>query len=319
MSKNDHILMGSKKVIALVIMAGFLTLVGCPPKFKYHPLDPANPNYISPTPTSTPLTFSVSPLGYFPAGAPTNLVGPPAMVYDASSMVVLNNRNKILITEPSPRGGHVADALGPEATIEDVVDVLEMSYSNISEIVWDGYRTVFSVTGISLANVEFLDMWVKGDGNTVRMTVEIGNFSEDSNGNGILDDEDTNGDGAVPPIEDIGIPIYYIGANIPWNRVNRRDLEDMNLDGYLDTTESFYSYSFEVNWAGWKFIRISAGPAEWSSGFSSKTYDSAGVSVDYFRIGSPDFTSIRQGRIWVTGIDATLQNGILQIESIRLN
>ena len=106
-----------------------------------------------------------------------------------------------------------------------------------------------------LRQFRFIEMFVHSESLGGKFYVELGDVSEDINGNGKLDTEDANHDGLVDQSEDSGLGLEngtQFGAGN-----NLLDTEDIDLDGRLSISESVNQETVELNWTGWKKLRFS--------------------------------------------------------------
>ncbi|MEW6102856.1 MAG: carbohydrate binding domain-containing protein [bacterium] len=104
-----------------------------------------------------------------------------------------------------------------------------------------GLATFLSKEGIDLSDYSFIEVWSDiPSSSTIKFYLDIGNVSEDSDGDGILDTEDIiYKDGILNPGEDIGFPFSTetrCGA-----KNGKLDSEDLDGDGSLETGESIFT------------------------------------------------------------------------------
>jgi len=84
----------------------------------------------------------------------------------------------------------------------------EHQFGVLQDSIWGGIITPFYSGDYDQTETKFFEMWVKGDGG--KLTIDLGQISEDRDGNGILNTEDVPvggliGDGILDDEEDIGL------------------------------------------------------------------------------------------------------------------
>ncbi|MEO2160883.1 MAG: cell surface protein SprA, partial [bacterium] len=87
-------------------------------------------------------------------------------------------------------------------------DHREHQFDVLQDSIWGGIITPFYSGDYDQTETKFFEMWVKGDGG--KLTIDLGQISEDRDGNGILNTEDVPvggliGDGILDDEEDIGL------------------------------------------------------------------------------------------------------------------
>ena len=187
--------------------------------------------------------------------------------------------------------------------------VMDLNY-DLSSCDYVSIGQIVSASGYDFSKKLYLEMWIKANLYKVNITVDFASeIYEDSDGNGILDTEDKNGDGIISPWEDIGrdftnrdSSVSKIGAGN-----GRLDTEDINGNNRLDNYETNLS-SFTVdgitygdkNVTGWQRIQI---PLD--------------ISTDSDK---EKWKNIRVARVTLkkTGSDATGYTGTLTIGKISV-
>lgn len=235
-------------------------------------------------------------------------------------------------------GGHIYATTGNST---DIVSVLEFPYKDMDNQHWAGLRQTIAPLGTDLSNSVFFQSWIYNDGGDKWIMVDFGSFAEDTNGNGVIDDDaTTETDGTVVLNQTnhnaaYGIPSYYsnspivngllsavtyvTGESSSQEGVSTSTFvtEDQNGDNVLDGTDEYYEYGIHANWKGWKLVKIptnlpanSAPPADTSS--------TTGEGVNYFvhSVGLPNSQVIRAARLWVTGNSGNAQTGYFLLESM---
>lgn len=93
--------------------------------------------------------------------------------------------------------------------------------------------------------------------NQIVMLLQFGSFSEDMDGDGILDQEFTTSQNGFEfnDIQNNSV-ITRIGSGRKGGGNGRIDTEDLNRNGRLDTNESFVSFSNVIQGSGWRQISI---------------------------------------------------------------
>ncbi|MCD6580012.1 hypothetical protein J7L48_11115 [bacterium] len=130
---------------------------------------------------------------------------------------------------------------------------------------WGGIEKTISSQSMDISKKSTLDFWIKNmidiPVNAV-VHIEIGMISEDSDGDNVLDTEDTNHDGLPNIDEDTGITFNNgVFTSILGKGDNKQQSEDLDRDGILDTANRYYAYSTDIlkNYDfgnGWQFISI---------------------------------------------------------------
>ena len=160
-------------------------------------------------------------------------------------------RGEILVSSEDIPG----EEINPEWS-RDEREVLILDYDLDQPSSWDSVVSSISSVGKNYTQMEFLEVWIKGDGKSETVHLDLGMVSEDVDGDGPpLRTEDVNGDGKLNPGEDTGIWIRgkLVGANN-----GRLDTEDLNGNFVLDTEEiiSTYTFSIEGDWTDWRRVTL---------------------------------------------------------------
>ena len=160
-------------------------------------------------------------------------------------------RGEILVSSEDIPG----EEINPEWS-RDEREVLILDYDLDQPSSWDSVVSSISSVGKDYTQMEFLEVWIKGDGKSETVHLDLGMVSEDVDGDGPpLRTEDVNGDGKLNPGEDTGIWIRgkLVGANN-----GRLDTEDLNGNFVLDTEEiiSTYTFSIEGDWTDWRRVTL---------------------------------------------------------------
>jgi len=135
-------------------------------------------------------------------------------------------------------------------------EVLVLDYDLDLPGSWDSVVYSISSQGKDYTQMQFLEVWVKGDGKNKTVHLDVGMVSEDVDGDGPpLKTEDVNGDGKLNPGEDTGI---WIRGKLVGENNERLDTEDLDGDSLLDTEEmvSTYTFSMEADWTDWRKISL---------------------------------------------------------------
>ncbi len=136
-------------------------------------------------------------------------------------------------------------------------EVLVLDYDLDLPGSWDSVVYSISSQGKDYTQMQFLEVWIKGDGKGETVHLDVGMVSEDIDGDGPpLETEDVNGDGKLNPGEDTGI---WIRGKLVGENNGRLDTEDLNRNSFLDTEEmvSTYTFSIEADWTDWRRITLS--------------------------------------------------------------
>jgi hypothetical protein len=214
------------------------------------------------------------------------------------------------------QGGHSTDVT------RSLARTLDLQYRGLDLNKWDGLRYVLSTIPINMTNYQYMEMWVYGDGSGNRLSIDLGALSENSNkrvGSTVYT-EDMNGDFTLNAGEDNGIfhdgsAYWGSGGATFWNGwggpgTGILNNEDMNGNDALDNTNNYFEYSFNVDWTGWRYIKIPLG-FDARSWRDLRTFDPAApiavrtglgpLTVRRDRKGSADPSVIRNMRVWLKG------------------
>ncbi len=232
--------------------------------------------------------------------------------------------------------GYGHEVVTSQTTVQTQKPILTLSYSGLTDQRWDAFRYIVSTTGESFRNYTYMELWVRVvNGNRpVKLDIDIGVISEDSNGNNSfsyngIDSEDTepaNGRLDLDKGEDSGIMsgIYPVNPDY-WGRGNNLlDTEDMNNNGRLDTEEKYYRFSTNAIGDGIAYPNLEI-PAngEWKNiriplyKFSSSVNLSYEDRLDPALSNSRFMSLVKHIRITVKGASGSPANGTLEIESIK--
>ncbi|MEI7541635.1 MAG: hypothetical protein WCJ94_00065 [bacterium] len=216
--------------------------------------------------------------------------------------------------------------------------VLKLDFSGLTSDKWDSFRQVLSTSGISLNQYNTLEISVKvSTDQPVRMSVDVGVISEDSNGNGTFayngkdgtrnDSEDADQNKTFITVNDIGTGqgIYTGGSPAYWGAGNNvLDTEDMNGNGILDTQEEYYHFDSEVSPTGanvlhsklllsngdnWVDIKIPL--KDWTNIIGGAAVNNIGTNKDKY------MSFIKHLRINFKGSGAAPASGTIKIASIK--
>ncbi len=236
----------------------------------------------------------------------------------------------------------------PGSLTPDQKKMLKLEYSNLTSQKWDSFRYVLSTSGMNLNQYNTLEISVKvKTSQPVRMSVDVGVISEDSNGTGVFaynskgiadgESEDNNPPTGVLTTgsanKDIGIspgiyntlsgstPAYWGAGNIAL------DTEDMNQNGIIDQEEAYYRFDSEgppsltiplnipqpklllVNGDNWVDIKIP---------LSDYTYLVGGVANNNVGVNKDKYMSfIKHLRINLKGSNGQPAEGNIEIEFIK--
>jgi len=216
--------------------------------------------------------------------------------------------------------------------------------SNSVEINWNGIMRALYPGAYKQTQTKFLEVWVNGDKGILH--VDLGEISEDLNGNGGFpdtEDKERNGqrDGILDDDEDVGLDgmndseeqqFYDTTISDPsgdnWNydnrydyshingtegnrddpdRGRRPDTEDINSNSVLDLTNNYFEFSIDLS----------------TSEFLGDLSDSEGWRLyriplkdpqNYDKVGEPDWDKIKFARLWVSSEEDCL----IRIASIQL-
>jgi len=138
--------------------------------------------------------------------------------FDNGAGRVFQTATSILSAFPGT-GGHAFQATGSQT---DVRSVLVVPYSRLTDQRWGGVRQVISSTGTDISPSRYFEAWIYNDSAAKPKWVvfDFGTFSEDSNGNGLLeaDLDITLRQLSVPGNyhPSWGLPTFYFEGN-PWS------------------------------------------------------------------------------------------------------
>jgi hypothetical protein len=210
---------------------------------------------------------------------------------------------------------------------------------------WNGIMRPLYPGAYDQTRTKFLEVWVSG--NKGILHVDLGEISEDLNGDKILNTEDKprNGqrDGILDDDEDLGLDtltdaqeqqVYHSTLPDPsgdnWNyddrydyshingtqgnredpdRGRHPDTEDINSNSTLDLTNSYFEFDIDLSQNKYLGDLTDTATAGWRL-YRIPLKDPA----NYSTVGSPDWTDIRFARIWVSHSD----NATIDIASIQL-
>lgn len=149
---------------------------------------------------------------------------------------------------------------------EETQQVLKVNYQLFSSTQQISTVHVISSAGLDFSKKLFIEGWIYGDGNGETLSIGLGGFNEDADGNGVINTEDLNNNGSLAPGEDIGWEFkatdgsFRIGTGngrIDTENLGRGLTYDDGMGGkfstLIDQNETIHS---TVDWNGWKFFRI---------------------------------------------------------------
>ncbi len=215
--------------------------------------------------------------------------------------------------------------------------------SNLVDNTWNGIMRPIYPGAYDQRRTKFLEVWVWG--NKGILHVDLGEMSEDLNGDKILNTEDKprNGqrDGILDDDEDLGLDTLtdaqeqaYYQSTLPdpagdnWNYDNKYDYshingtqgnrddpdrgrhpdtEDINANSTLDLTNNYFE--FDIDLSETKFLGDMTDTSGW------RLYRiPLKEPLNYSQVGEPDWTNIRFARMWIS----SKENCIIKIASIQL-
>ena len=216
--------------------------------------------------------------------------------------------------------------------------VLKLNYSGLTNNQWDSFRQVLSASGMSLNQYNTLELSVRVQTNQpVKMSVDVGVISEDSNGNGTFayniqngakhDSEDADSNGVYITAEDTGIDrgIYAGGTDAYWGAGNgAMDTEDMNVNGRLDQEERYYHFDSEGSQAGTNithpklllnngdnWVKIKIPLKDFTNTIGNPEPNNIGINKDKY------MSFIKHIRLNLKGSSSSPAAGTITIESIQ--
>ena len=207
----------------------------------------------------------------------------------------LLNRGTITLQERET----YADEINPRLSENERRQILTLDYDLPSVDSWDGATYSLSSAGHDYSEKNYLQFWLYGDNRGEELNINLGNISEDTDGDGHLDTEDRNEDGKLNAGEDTG---YSSGEVRVGEDNGLLDTEDLDGDGSLDRANNYAQYTLTINWEGWRHISI---PLE----------DDPLDEVVTTNVGSPDWESVKHLKIWLQG--SSLQ-GRIEIDSLKI-
>lgn len=118
-----------------------------------------------------------------------------------------------------------------------------------------------SKIGVDFSKKLYLESWIFGDNSGSKLYFDVGSLDEDLDGDRVLDTEDKNGDGLLNQNEDEGIKLTNPdGSEVTIGAGNGSlDTEDLDTNGVLSQIDNLATpspYKVDINWTGWKFLRI---------------------------------------------------------------
>ncbi len=228
-----------------------------------------------------------------------------------------------------------SSVINPLARSTEEETVMEIGYEMNATKSWAGLSRSLSEESIDLSDRDFLNMWVKVEGDDdIILHVDIGVVSEDSDEDSRLDSEDlpedlqdTNGDGKVDILdlsledlpenqkykgngilesgEDTGWTYNYGGVEYQIGAGNSvLDTEDLNGDMVLDTIDSYFEIS----------IPLDSIPKEWlkkENRNSGWRFLSIPLSEAKAWGRPPSWGYIKHVRIWIEKSGATAKGKLL--------
>ncbi len=112
---------------------------------------------------------------------------------------------------------------------------------------WVGIQQLLSKAGVDLSKLRKIELWLKTDGwdsnDRVKIWIDIGQLSEDVDGDSVLDTEDINNNWILDKGEDTGFSmdtpegVVHVGDDNGY-----LDSEDLDKDGYLDTESASLTF-----------------------------------------------------------------------------
>jgi len=213
----------------------------------------------------------------------------------------------------------------------------------------NGIMRAFAPSSWDQTRTKFLEVWVKGDTSTtlgIVLNIDLGEISEDINADGFPQTEDKpsngqRGNGILEDDEDTGLDgVFEDSLGVDWSgddwsynpdqnkndyshingternandpdRGRRPDAEDINGNNELDRPNNYFEFPINLKdaslWVpgtyhnGWRLYRI---PLE--------------NTQNRISVGTPDFSSIKFARIWLSSSDTTGKTVSVQIASVQL-
>ena len=232
---------------------------------------------------------------------------------------------------------------------KDSVGVNPAFYSDSSYKSCNGIMRAFAPSSWDQTRTKFLEVWVKEDASAtlgIVLNIDLGEISEDINGDGLPQTEDRpsngqRGNGILEDDEDTGLDgVFENSSNVDWggddwdydpekdknnyshingternandpDRGRRPDTEDINGNNELDKDNNYFEFPINLKdaslWVpgtyynGWRLYRI---PLE--------------NTQNRISVGTPDFSSIKFARVWLSSSDTTGKTVSVQIASIQL-
>jgi hypothetical protein len=212
---------------------------------------------------------------------------------------------------------------------------------------WNGIQRALYPGAYDQSRTKFLELWVQGSQGILH--IDLGEISEDLNGDRILNTEDKprNGqrDGILDDDEDLGLdtlnndqervfwncPSCADASGDDWNydnrydyshingtqgnredpdRGRRPDTEDINSNSVLDLTDNYFQFTVDLSQRRYLATENEKG---W------KLYRiPLADPVNYVKVGEPNWTNVRFSRVWITSDkECTIKIASLQLVGNR--
>ncbi len=233
---------------------------------------------------------------------------------------------------------------------ENQINILALDFTPLDgdSSFWGGVMRALPISYRDQTETKYLEIWAQGDKG--KLVIDLGQISEDINGNEKLDTEDKSQDGILDEGEDVGVdgcPDKYedgnggccdtpCGSGDPngdnWNyddkndydHINgtegnrddpdggrRPDTEDLNGNLSLDRKNSYFEYDIDLSDPSSPYeVPDSRNDHNWRL-YRIPLQD----SLNHKKVGNPDWQYIDYVRMWLTGAtsEATLRIATIQL------
>jgi hypothetical protein len=231
----------------------------------------------------------------------------------------------------------------PEENPEDECDPDSVAVNPANS--WAGIMRAYSTGSQDQTRAQLLEIRMKVNGGRMpsngKIYIDLGDISEDVDGDGVLDTEDKNSNGVLEQAEDVGLDGLHdtleacydsitnpdpSGDNYSYENKNdysningtegnrfdasgaRPDTEDLDGKGSLNTVEKFFRLMIDL--ADDEYLVEGSNLNNWIT-YQIPIRD----SMNYESINNPDWGRIAYSRIWLTDFDSTV---VIEIADINL-